>query len=210
MQMYLCNKNINLTTQNMHNYSIKSIIMAVATAATSFCSCTNKTNAPHSEDSDNKKTLICYFSATGTTAKAANRIAKLTGGEIHEIIPESRYTDADLEWRDSLSRCYIEMHNRNFRPIIIDSVPNMNDYQIVFIGYPNWWNTAPTIINTFIESNDLSNKVIVPFMTSGSSSITHSEAELKEAYPNLTFAKGLLMNDVSDEDIKNWIKDIGL
>ena len=80
----------------------------------------------------------------------------------------------------------------------------------MFIGYPNWWNTHPTIINTFIEANNLEGKTIVPFMTSGGSDIINSEKELRESYPSLKFAKGLLMNNVSDKDISNWIKEIGL
>ncbi len=86
----------------------------------------------------------------------------------------------------------------------------MSDYSVVFIGYPNWWNTHPTIINTFIESNNLQGKTIIPFMTSGGSDITNSEKELHEAYPELNIAKGLLMNGVSDEEIKEWLKGIGV
>lgn len=154
--------------------------------------------------------MVCYFSATGTTEKAAQRIADLTGGALHNIAPEVAYTDSDLNWRDSLSRSYVEMHNRDFRPALKDSVTDMSDYSVVFIGYPNWWNTHPTIINTFIESNNLQGKTIIPFMTSGGSDITNSEKELHEAYPELNIAKGLLMNGVSDEEIKEWLKGIGV
>ncbi len=167
---------------------------------------TEKNDSPENE----AKVLVCYFSATGTTEKAAKRIAELTGGRLHNIEPAELYTDADLDWRDTLSRSYVEMHNRTFRPALKDSVTDMSDYSVVFIGYPNWWNTHPTIINTFIEANDLKGKTIVPFMTSGGSNIINSEQELHEAYPTLNIAKGLLMNGVSDEEIKAWISGIGI
>ena len=102
------------------------------------------------------------------------------------------------------------MHNRDFRPALKDSVTDMSGYSVVFIGYPNWWNTHPTIINTFIEANNLQGKTIVPFMTSGGSNIINSENELHESYPSLNIAKGLLMNGVSDDEIKDWLKETGI
>lgn len=161
-------------------------------------------------DNENTKVLVCYFSATGTTEKAAQRIAELTGGKLFAIEPAEPYTAADLDWRDSLSRSSVEMRNRTFRPALKDSVADLSDYSVVFIGYPNWWNTHPTVINTFIESNDLKGKTIVPFMTSGGSNIINSENELHESYPTLNIAKGLLMNDVTDSDIRAWLKGLGL
>lgn len=188
--------------------SIKAILLSVLFIVTGLCACSTKSGNTSASSSDETKMLVCYFSATGTTAEAAKRIADIAGADIYEITPETRYTDADLDWRDSLSRCFVEMHNRTFRPAIVDSVPNMKEYDLVFIGYPNWWNTHPTIINTLIEANDFKGKTIVPFMTSGGSSITNSEKELRESYPNLTFAKGLLMNNVTNEEIKEWIENI--
>ncbi len=172
------------------------------------------TNDKQTEKNENQKNgtkvLVCYFSATGTTEKAARRIAEITGGTLHNIEPAKLYTYADLNWRDSLSRSYVEMHNRDFRPALKDSVTDMSDFSVVFIGYPNWWNTHPTIINTFIEANDLQGKTVIPFMTSGGSNIFNSENELHEAYPGIKWAKGLLMNNVSDDDIKDWLKENGL
>ncbi len=181
---------------------------AVMTGLLISCSSNKRDNA--ATDENRSKVLVCYFSATGTTENAAKRIAELTGGELHNIEPAEIYTDADLDWRDSLSRSYVEMHNRSFRPELKDSVTDLSDYSIVFIGYPNWWNTHPTIINSFIEANDLQGKIIVPFMTSGGSNITNSEQELHESYHSLNFAKGLLMNNVSDDEIKDWLKNIGI
>lgn len=172
------------------------------------------TNDKQTEKNENQKNgtkvLVCYFSATGTTEKAARRIAEITGGTLHNIEPAKLYTDADLNWRDTLSRSYVEMHNRTFRPTLKEPKTDLSDYTVVFIGYPNWWNTHPTIINTFIETNNLQGKTIVPFMTSGGSKIANSEKELHETYPNLNITNGLLMNNVSDEEIIGWINEIGI
>ena len=187
------------------------IIVALVAMTGLLAACTQKKqDSAATAIENNSNVMVCYFSATGTTEKAAQRIADLTGGALHNIAPEVAYTDSDLNWRDSLSRSYVEMHNRDFRQALKDSVTDMSDYSVVFIGYPNWWNTHPTIINTFIESNNLQGKTIIPFMTSGGSDITNSEKELHEAYPELNIAKGLLMNGVSDEEIKEWLKGIGV
>ena len=175
-------------------------------ALMSLCACSN--NSQNSDKvSNDTNMLVCYFSATGTTADAAERIAGLTGADIYEITPKVPYTEADLNWRDSLSRCYVEMHPLTSRPAIVDSLPDLKKYDVVFIGYPNWWNTHPTIVNTFIEANDFQGKKVVPFMTSGGSDILNSEKELHESYPSLDLGKGLLMNSVSDEEIKEWVNN---
>lgn len=158
-------------------------------------------------EKDSSKAIICYFSATGTTEKAARRIAQLTGAELYEIVPVQRYSDADLDWRDTTSRSYVEMHDPSSRPAVEGRIENPERFDVVFLGYPNWWNTVPSIIKTFIESNALEGKTIVPFMTSGGGDILNSENELKRAYPTLKFDRGLLMNEVSDEDIKKWTED---
>lgn len=172
--------------------------------------CSNRQKSSQADtaatDSVAPKAIVCYFSATGTTAKAAERIADLAGADIHEIAPRQKYTDADLDWRDSLSRSSVEMRNRDFRPQLADTTTDLNAYSIVFLGFPNWWNTAPTIINTFIESNDLAGKTVVPFMTSGGSTIDQSETDLKAAYPSITWAPGLLMNSATDDEVKAWIE----
>lgn len=103
-------------------------------------------------------------------------------GTVHEIVPEQPYTVADSDWRDSTSRSSVEMHDGFSCPAIDGTVAGMADYDVVFIGYPNWWNTAPTIINTFIENHDLAGKTIIPFMTSGGGGIENSEDELYAAY----------------------------
>lgn len=188
--------------------TIKAAIIVALVAVTGMCACSSKSGESKAEDSSNGKSIICYFSASGVTAKAAQRIADITGFPVYEIKPEVVYTAADLDWRDSLSRSSVEMHDFSIRPALKDSITDLSEYSVVFLGYPNWWNTHPTVINTFIESNDLKGKTIVPFMTSGGSNIINSEQKLREQYPDLTFAKGLLMNDVSNEDIEKWVKEV--
>ena len=136
------------------------------------------------------KSLICYFSAQGTTKKVAERIAKVFGSDIFEIEPKQKYTEADLNWMDSKSRSSVEMQNRSFRPEIKEKLKSVLQYDKIAIGFPVWWYTAPTIINTFIEQNDLSGKKIYIFVTSGSSGVEGSFNDLKKTYPNLNFVSG--------------------
>lgn len=184
---------------------VKLLCAALCVIAMPLTSCSQTNKSANMEQQENKA-IVCYFSATGITEAAAKRIAQIVGADIHEIAPETRYKAADLDWTDSLSRSYVEMHNRTMRPALKDSVTNLSAYNVVYIGYPNWWNTHPTIINTFIEANDLKGKTIVPFMTSGGSNIINSEKELKEQYPGLIFGEGMLMNGKTDSEINDWTK----
>lgn len=154
------------------------------------------------------KVLVAYFSATGTTKAVAQRLASVTGGELYEIQPEQPYTDADLDWNDRQSRSSVEMNNPQSRPAIKGKKKNMADYDVVFIGYPIWWNLAPTIVNTFIESHDLKGKTVIPFATSGGSSIGNSVSALKEAYPEIRWRNGKLLNHVSDKSIREWVDEV--
>ena len=115
------------------------------------------------------KVLVAYFSASGVTAKLAERLASAIGADLHEIKPEKPYTSADLDWRDSNSRSSVEMKDKLFRPTIANSVENMDQYDTVFVAFPIWWYVAPTIINTFLEAYNLDGKKIIPLATSGSS-----------------------------------------
>lgn len=151
------------------------------------------------------KVLVAYVSMTGNTAKAAQVLAKVTGGELYEIAPEKRYTDADLNWNDKQSRCYVEMHNLKFRPAIKSKKANIADYETIYLGFPIWWNIAPTLINTFIEAHNLQGKTVVPFATSGGSSIYNSVKELKKAYPNINWKEGKLLNNADEQIIRKWI-----
>ena len=132
------------------------------------------------------KTLVTYFSASGVTKGAAQELAGIIGADLFEIVPEQRYTDADLDWRDKKSRSTIEMNDKSSRPAIKDGGKvDLSKYDVVYVGFPIWWYTAPTIINTFIEANDFTGKTIVPFATSGGSSIKQACKDLAAAYPQL-------------------------
>ena len=188
--------------------TMNKIILSLAAAlAICFTACAQK-KEKQNMDSNSSKTLVAYFSATGTTAKAARSIADITGGELFEIAPQNLYTDADLDWNDKQSRSSVEMNNAQSRPALKAKKADIAGYDVVFIGYPIWWNLAPRIINTFIESHDLKGKVIIPFATSGGSSISNSISELKKSYPNLNWKEGKLLNRMSNNAIQNWINSI--
>ncbi len=141
-----------------------------------------------------KKTLVAYFSATGTTKATAQKLAKELGADLYEISPEEPYTSADLDWRDKGSRSTLEMKDRSSRPAIKGRCENIADYDTVWIGFPVWWYTAPTIVNTFIEAHDLGGKVLNVFATSGGSNVTGSAADLKKAYPQYLWGESRLLN----------------
>lgn len=154
----------------------------------------------------NQKILVAYFSATGTTARAARTVANISGGELYTITPEKPYTDADLNWNDKKSRSSVEMNNPKARPTLGGKKLDISNYDVIFIGYPIWWNLAPRIINTFIESQEWKGKIIIPFATSGSSSITNSVAQLKQSYPNFDWKEGKLLNRADENIIRTWIQ----
>ena len=149
--------------------------------------------------------LVAYFSASGVTKAVAEKIADENGYDIFEIVPEEIYTPADLDWTDKNSRSTIEMNDKEFRPTIVETT-DVSGYDTVVIGFPVWWYTAPSIINTFIESVDLDGKTIKAFCTSGGSGIDKCVNDLQATYPELDFAKGMrFMGDVSKA--KGWIED---
>ena len=145
--------------------------------------------------------LVAYFSATGTTKAVAEKIASASGADLFEIVPEVRYSEDNLNWRDSLSRSSVEMADKSSRPAIAEKVRNTDNYDVVYIGFPIWWYTAPTIINTFIEENDLSGKTVKLFATSGGSDIRRAVKEMEKAYPDLNWAGGKLLNNSSEDEI---------
>jgi len=146
------------------------------------------------ENKEMKKTLVAYFSATGTTKAAAQRLAKEMNADLFEITPEVPYTSADLDWRDKQSRSTKEMQDKASRPAIKGTCQNIADYDTVWIGFPVWWYTAPTIINTFIEAHDLGGKTLCVFATSGGSGVSGSAKDLQKAYPQYSWGESRLMN----------------
>ena len=151
-----------------------------------------------------RKILVAYFSASGVTKGVAQRLAKVAGADLFEIRPAVPYTQADLKWTDKKSRSSVEMNDPLSRPEIAEMLPNMADYDTVFVGYPIWWYVAPHIINTFVESYDLSGKTLVAFATSGGSGIGKTVEELKKLYPDANWKDGKLLNNISDKELVDW------
>lgn len=190
---------------------INKLFCAVIGAAIALASCAHKKGSEMTQNNEEKgKVLITYFSATGTTRNAAAELAEVIGADTFEIKPEKPYTSADLDWTDSTSRCFREMHTPGYRPAIAGTVSNMADYDTVFVGFPVWWYVAPTIINTFIESNDLEGKTVVCFATSGGSPIEPCVDSLRTQYPAINWANGRLLNKATRKDLREWKQKLGL
>ena len=140
-----------------------------------------------------KKTVVTYFSATGTTEAVAKQLAIDNKADLYAIEPAEKYTAVDLDWHDKKSRSSVEMNDKNARPAL-KSKKSLAKYDVIYIGYPIWWGVAPRIINTFIEQAELDGKTVIPFATSGGSGIEKSVSEFKTAYPNVKWQKGMLKN----------------
>ena len=152
------------------------------------------------------KVLVTYFSASGVTRSVAQNIANSIEADLFEIKAKVPYTSDDLNWTNKKSRSSLEMNDKSSRPEIEKTVNNLNEYDTVFIGFPVWWYTAPTIINTFIESLDLSGKTLIPFCTSGGTGINGCERDLKNEYPEYNWKEGKrLTGNESKEFIEDWI-----
>ena len=152
------------------------------------------------------KVLVCYFSASGVTKRVAEKVSNCVCGELFEIVPVDKYTDEDLDWTNKESRSTKEMEDKSSRPKVLNKVENIDDYEKIVLGFPVWWYTAPTIINTFIEENDLTGKEVYVFVTSGSSSFAGSLNDLKNTYPNINFVKGIrFTSNISDKEILDFI-----
>lgn len=157
------------------------------------------------------RVLVAYFSATNTTEGVAEHIANGLNADLYEIIPEDPYTDADLNYNDNNSRTTIEMNDPNARPVISGSIENMEQYDIVFIGYPIWWGEAPRIVSTFVESYDFSGKTIVPFCTSGGSGIGSSATNLEQLTSGADWLDGRRLNGGDSQDtVMEWVNSLGL
>lgn len=157
------------------------------------------------------KVLVTYFSASGVTAKVAQRLAAAVGADLHEIQPEVSYTDADLNWMDKKSRSSVEMSDKSFRPAVANKVENMDAYEVIFVAFPIWWYVAPTIVNTFLEQYDLSGKTIIPLATSGSSGMGNTNAELAVSCPGAQMKEGRrFAADAGEQELKTWAEGLGV
>ena len=155
--------------------------------------------------------IVAYFSASGTTAKAAKVLAKAAGADLYEIKPAVPYNRADLNWMDKGSRSSVEMNDKNSRPALADTDAPIAGHNVIFLGFPIWWYTAPTIINTFLESYDFSGKTIVLFATSGGSGLGKSAAGLRASAPGARIVDGRLLNGrLNADELKTWVSGLKL
>lgn len=155
--------------------------------------------------------LVAYFSASGTTAKAAKALTKAAGAELYEIKPAVPYTRADLNWIDRGSRSSVEMNDKNSRPALADTDAPIAGHDVIFLGFPIWWYVAPTIINTFLESYDFTGKTVVLFATSGGSGLGKSAAGLRPSAPGARIVDGRLLNGrLSENELKSWAEKMSL
>ena len=151
--------------------------------------------------------LVVYFSASGVTRKVADRLARTIRADQYEIEPVNKYTGVDLDWHDKRSRTTIEMEDKTTRPEMKEKHIGLEKYDTIILGFPVWWYTAPRIINTFIESNNLEGKKVYVFVTSGGSGSEGSFKDLKETYPNINFISSRrLRGTETEDDYKEWIK----
>lgn len=151
------------------------------------------------------KNLVCYFSATGTTKEVAEKIASIINADLFAIEPVNKYTSEDLDWTNKQSRSSIEMVDETSRPAIKNIVANITEYQNVVIGLPVWWYKEPAIIDTFIEENNLSNKQVYVYVTSGGSTVDGSLESLRQKYPNINFVSGKRLGmNIEEQAILDW------
>ena len=155
--------------------------------------------------------LVAYFSATGTTAKAAKELASATGADLYEIKPAVPYSSADLNWMNKSSRSSVEMKDPHSRPALADTDAPVAGHDVVFLGFPVWWYVAPTILNTFLEAYDFTGKTIILFATSGGSGLGKSAAGLQGSAPGAKIIDGRLLNGrLNESDLKSWVKGLKL
>ncbi len=189
---------------------IKRLITFIITCAMtmSVMAANDDLNRNEYMNNDGNKTLVAYFSATGTTMEAATRLAKAIHADLHEIVPEVPYTSADLNWNNKNSRSSVEMADKSSRPAVASKVENMAQYNTVFVGFPIWWYIAPTIINTFLEQYDMTGKTIVPFFTSGGSGAGETLRYLKPSAPGANWVEPKNFNYMSESDIITWTNSL--
>ena len=154
------------------------------------------------------KTLVAYFSASGTTRKIAEMIAEVGDFSLYEITPKELYTSDDLNWMNKKSRSSVEMSIKKIRPEITDTDAHIKEYDTIILGFPIWWYVAPTIVNTFLEKYDFSGKKIVLFATSGGSGFGNTVKELKPSAPGAEIVEGKLLNRANKQEIEKWVKSL--
>ena len=155
------------------------------------------------------KSLVAYFSASGVTKKVATKLASAIGADIFEIVPKELYTSADLNWMDKKSRSSVEMNDRNCRPEIASKVDDMSKYDTVYVGFPVWWYREPSIIDTFMEAYDFTDKKVITFCTSGGSGLGDSAKNMQALATGAKVIDGKKFSSgVSEADLKKWADSV--
>jgi len=185
---------------------MKKIILLTAAALLALSVCAQ--SGQKKQETKKMKSLVAYFSATGTTEAIAKKLADVTGADLYQIKPVQPYTAADLDWRNRQSRSSVEMKDKTSRPAMVKDLKDAGQYGTVYLGFPVWWYTAPTIINTFLESYDFSGKTVILFATSGSSTLDNANALFRENYPKIHWKDGKTLNGATKEDIAAWVKSL--
>ncbi|MBR1626925.1 MAG: NAD(P)H-dependent oxidoreductase [Bacteroidales bacterium] len=182
---------------------MKRILLIIAVVGM-FCvsACGQKQN---NKENKQMKTLVTYFSASGVTKQVAKQLSEVANADLQEITPESIYTQEDLDWTNKQSRSSVEMKDRAYRPAIKKDLANMESYSTIYVGFPIWWYTAPTIINTFFESYDFNGKTVVLFATSGGSNITKAVEDLQKTYPDINIKGGKLLNNPTKQQLEEFV-----
>lgn len=150
------------------------------------------------------KTLVAYFSASGTTMDVASRLARMMDSDLFAIVPADPYTSADLDWRDKQSRSTLEASDPSCRPAITSQIEDIEGYDTIFLGFPIWWYVAPAIINTFLESYDLTGKTVILFATSGGSGMGKTASILRASAPGAIIVDGGILNNASDTELEKF------
>ncbi|QUO39198.1 NAD(P)H-dependent oxidoreductase [Dysosmobacter sp. Marseille-Q4140] len=164
-----------------------------------------------SKEVSSMNALVAYFSASGTTAKAAKVLAKAADADLYEIKPAIPYTRADLNWMDKGSRSSVEMSDKHSRPALADTDAPIAGHDVIFLGFPIWWYVAPTIVNTFLESYDFTGKTIILFATSGGSGLGKSAVSLRASVPGARIVDGRLLNGrLNADELKTWVSGLKL
>ena len=165
-----------------------------------------ETDSTEADDTTGKDVLVVYFSATGTTKGVAEKIAKITGADIYEIIPAEPYTSDDLNYSDKESRTTYEQNDKTVRPEIAGDEISFEGYSTVYLGFPIWWGQEPRIMDTFAESHDFTGLTVIPFCTSGSSGIGNSGTNLEELAGTGNWLPGARHEgNISEEELQAWI-----
>lgn len=156
------------------------------------------------------KALVVFFSASGITKAVAQTLTEVLKANIYEIIPQNPYSKEDLDWTNEQSRTSLEMKDKNSRPQIASNI-DISSYEVIFIGFPIWWYSAPHIINTFLEAYDFSGKVIVPFCTSGGSDLSNAPRDLQKSCPNAKFKEGKKFNfGANKTGMRKWVESLNI